>query len=236
MSEIYLVRHGQAAFGARNYDELSKRGHRQAELLADHWAALQQRFDAVYAGELEHQIDSATTVLKRLQERGAHVLELEIRGAFNEFSFQPILKSHEQNLRAAEPPVAIDWASIWSDRRACYAFLEGALHSWTRGELSGAEIEPRQAFCDRCVAGVQSIVQSHGRGASVAVFTSSGAISVILQHVLGIDDATTIGLELAMYNACVTKLLYNDDQVSLASFNTIGHLEIAGDDTLITYL
>ena len=39
-----------------------------------------------------------------------------------------------------------------------------------------------------------------------------------------------------MYNACVTKLLYNDDQVSLASFNTIGHLEIAGDDTLITYL
>ncbi len=236
MSEIYLVRHGQAAFGARNYDELSALGHRQAELLADYWSVLGLGFDAVYAGELDRQIDSANTALKRLAERGAKTPALEILGEFNEFSFQPILKSHTENLRTSEPPVDVDLKAIWSDRRACYGFLEGALHSWVRDELVGAEIEPRREFCERCVAGLQSVIERHGRGARVAVFSSSGAISVILQHVLGIDDTTTVGLELQMYNACVTRLLYNDERVSMASFNTIGHLEAAGDTSLITYL
>ena len=33
MAEIYFVRHGQASFGAEDYDKLSLVGHRQTELL-----------------------------------------------------------------------------------------------------------------------------------------------------------------------------------------------------------
>jgi len=34
MPVVYLIRHGQASFGAQDYDVLSATGHRQAEVLA----------------------------------------------------------------------------------------------------------------------------------------------------------------------------------------------------------
>ena len=36
MSELYLVRHAQASFGAANYDQLSDLGHQQSRWLGDH--------------------------------------------------------------------------------------------------------------------------------------------------------------------------------------------------------
>ena len=38
MGSIYLIRHGQASFGADDYDVLSPLGVRQAEVLGDHLA------------------------------------------------------------------------------------------------------------------------------------------------------------------------------------------------------
>ena len=35
MAEILVVRHGQASFGADNYDELSEKGRNQGRLLGD---------------------------------------------------------------------------------------------------------------------------------------------------------------------------------------------------------
>ena len=38
MGSIYLIRHGQASFGAENYDVLSPLGYRQSEALGDYLA------------------------------------------------------------------------------------------------------------------------------------------------------------------------------------------------------
>jgi len=40
MSELYLIRHGQASFGTADYDRLSEKGIRQASVLGDHLADL----------------------------------------------------------------------------------------------------------------------------------------------------------------------------------------------------
>ncbi|EXF47276.1 phosphoglycerate mutase family protein [Pseudomonas sp. BAY1663] len=40
MGSIYLIRHGQASFGAENYDVLSPLGYRQSEALGDYLAQL----------------------------------------------------------------------------------------------------------------------------------------------------------------------------------------------------
>jgi broad specificity phosphatase PhoE len=45
MSEIYLIRHGQASFGSDNYDRLSPLGVRQAQCLAKHLAKTDKSFD-----------------------------------------------------------------------------------------------------------------------------------------------------------------------------------------------
>jgi broad specificity phosphatase PhoE len=38
MANIYLIRHGQASFGADNYDKLSALGHTQARHLAEYFS------------------------------------------------------------------------------------------------------------------------------------------------------------------------------------------------------
>lgn len=45
MGSIYLIRHGQASFGAENYDVLSPLGYRQSEALGDYLAQLGVSFD-----------------------------------------------------------------------------------------------------------------------------------------------------------------------------------------------
>ena len=39
MGTLYLVRHGQASFGAANYDQLSPRGLEQSQRLGAYWRA-----------------------------------------------------------------------------------------------------------------------------------------------------------------------------------------------------
>ncbi len=53
MGTLYLVRHGQASFGADDYDQLSELGQRQAERLGRYWAERGLRFDAVLTGTLK---------------------------------------------------------------------------------------------------------------------------------------------------------------------------------------
>ena len=44
MGTLYLVRHGQASFGAADYDNLSELGHRQAVRLGEYWRERGMKF------------------------------------------------------------------------------------------------------------------------------------------------------------------------------------------------
>ena len=50
MGTLYLVRHGQASFGADDYDQLSELGHRQSVRLGEYFAERDIRFDGLIAG------------------------------------------------------------------------------------------------------------------------------------------------------------------------------------------
>ncbi len=74
-----------------------------------------------------------------------------------------------------------------------------------------------------------------GRGKTVAVFSSAGAISASVQHVLELNDEQTIRLMLGLYNSSVTTLFYNDAVVSLSTYNSVAHLEANLRGELITH-
>lgn len=228
MSVILLVRHGQASFGADNYDRLSERGHEQAALLGHHWQESGQRLDAIYSGTLQRQIDTA---------RGLHTAFRDTLGRapdatlpeFDEFAFQPLLRAH------AGAGNAVDWSLLARDRAAFHRYFESALGAWTRGELTAPGTETWPDFQARCARGLARIVELAGRGRVVAVCSSAGAIGGVLQQVLGLDDANTIRLQLTLYNCSVTRLLTDGRVVSLESFNGIPHLERPGRTSLITH-
>ena len=52
MGNLYLVRHGQASFGAADYDNLSELGYRQSVRLGEYLAGKGLQFEAVITGTL----------------------------------------------------------------------------------------------------------------------------------------------------------------------------------------
>ena len=61
MGTLYLVRHGQASFGADDYDQLSALGQAQARRLGEYWRESlgpELRFDAVLTGTLRRQLQT----------------------------------------------------------------------------------------------------------------------------------------------------------------------------------
>jgi broad specificity phosphatase PhoE len=64
MGAIYLVRHGQAAFGTDDYDRLTPTGFMQARLLGAYFGLRKIRFDAVYTGTLRRHGETAQGIFE----------------------------------------------------------------------------------------------------------------------------------------------------------------------------
>ena len=103
MGSIYLIRHGQASFGADDYDVLSPTGIRQAEILGDHLLNLGVRFDRVLSGGLRRQQHTARAALERLESSGLATPELEVDPAFNEFEADAVIRAHLPDLLEEQP-------------------------------------------------------------------------------------------------------------------------------------
>ena len=64
MGTLYLVRHGQASFGADDYDVLSPLGHQQAVRLGEYFKTKGLVFDAAMTGTLQRQISTFEGICK----------------------------------------------------------------------------------------------------------------------------------------------------------------------------
>lgn len=236
MSEIYLIRHGQASFGAQNYDRLSPVGERQAAVLAAHLDQYEISFDAFYAGQLERQLKTAQPVCERYAGRAPHLAAPTIRTAFDEYSSEPVLMARLESDPPAESTGENPMDTLRNDRRAFQVYFSEAVHQWTAGKFDGVPgVEPWKTFCQRVETGLQDIMQRHGRNQRVAIFTSGGPISAILQTALGLSNRVTIELSWQVMNASLTCLKYNTRGMALSFFNNVSHLLIAKDDSLLTY-
>ncbi len=67
---MLLIRHGQASFGAADYDVLSPRGIEQSRVLGAWLAARGERIDAVYSGPRKRQIDTARHIASAAGDAG----------------------------------------------------------------------------------------------------------------------------------------------------------------------
>src|SRR5271170_4000580 len=71
MGAIFVVRHGQAAFGTDHYDRLTDAGFAQSRLLGAYFGARNIRFDAVFTGTLRRQIETAQAIFDGHNDLGA---------------------------------------------------------------------------------------------------------------------------------------------------------------------
>jgi broad specificity phosphatase PhoE len=79
VTTIYLVRHGQASFGAANYDQLSPLGERQGALLGRWWRQTGVAAPSVVVGAMQRHLREATVALAREDLKGARYDEQQGR-------------------------------------------------------------------------------------------------------------------------------------------------------------
>jgi broad specificity phosphatase PhoE len=235
MSMIYMIRHGQASFGKEDYDRLSPLGKRQAAILAQHLLNTGFHPDAVYSGTMERQTATAQEVLSVYRDAETNVPELEMLSGFNEYDTSAIVTALFPDMVKEDPSLNDELSKMYTSKASFKRVFEGAMLRWVTGEFDTSGIERWEEMKARVAGSLRFITEKHGRGRTIAVFTSGGAIAASLAYVLGISGERAMRLNWQLVNSSVSRFMYNEERITLAGFNAITHLELAGDSTLITY-
>lgn len=235
MSELILVRHGQASFGAESYDKLSDRGVEQVRLLCRHWQSLGEEFDHLYSGQLLRQKETATELAPLLRTQEASTQEI---AGFNEYNGDPLLQIYLRKHAQAE---GFDPLPEWPvrDVKLFQRLFEAATARWTDNTLEpdaeDAEFEAFADFRERVYGALDDIMARHRRGSRVLISTSGGVIAMALQRVLGFSDDQVINTNWMVHNSSVTKIKYGGGKMSLTQFNSLPHLERVDLQHFVTY-
>ena len=236
MGSIYLIRHGQASFGAENYDVLSPIGFQQAAALGDHLQALGIRFDRCISGELNRQQDTARAILGRMEPtHNGEVPILEIDSAFNEFLADEVIRAHLEDLIAIEPDAMQVFRNAANHRAEFQRLFRYVIQRWVSGDHEKEGLESWQSFLDRVHAGLKRLLDQASTKDRIAVFTSGGTITALLQLIVGVPAINAFELNWQIVNTSLSRLKFRDKEVTLASFNSHTHLELLKNPELITY-
>lgn len=235
MSELYMIRHGQASFGEKNYDRLSPMGVVQAEIVARHWVGIGRKIDVIYVGTMQRQIDTADALISAYKDTQIPVPEIISDSAFDEYDSASVFQAQLPRMIDENPSISKKLADIYTDKRTFQLLFEEAMNRWISGiwDLPGAVTW--RGFNDRVVKGVRQIMQTQGAKKRLAIFTSGGPISVVVQEALNLTDKSAMALSWQIMNASITRFKYNTRGLAMAGFNDITHLELENDDNLLTY-
>ncbi|WP_341315377.1 histidine phosphatase family protein [Paraburkholderia sp. IMGN_8] len=227
MAELYLVRHGQASFGAENYDELSPSGRTQSRWLGEHFAQAKLRFDRVVIGTMQRHQQTADAILAAM---GGPQVEIAQDAGLNEYDFQALFAAlGEEGL-----PLGLSAGpSATSSKKDFYKGLRQVLQLWADDRLPGRVPETWHQFQTRVQRARIDIQRAGGR--RVLVVSSGGPLAVTAQQVLQAPAATAIALNMQIRNSSVCQYVFNDGAMSLVSFNSVPHLERADRHEFVTY-
>jgi broad specificity phosphatase PhoE len=234
MGDLYVIRHAQASFGEPNYDRLSTIGFRQASLLEEYLAQLGIRFHSVFSGAMQRHVDTARALLSRLVPDLVKN-EINILPEFNEYDAASLVQAQIPHLVKEDPSLEDDLKQIYSETKAIYRVLNRAVLHWISAPDEDSGLETWAAFTGRVRQGIARVLEEAGRGKTIALVTSGGPVSALLQMALSLSDPETIHLAWQLRNASVSIFKYNHQRLTLSSFNSVAHLERKNIPDLITY-
>lgn len=231
MGSIYLIRHGQASFGADDYDVLSPVGVCQAEVLGEHLEQLGIAFDRCVSGSLRRQQHTATSALQRMSSAPA----LDIDDAFNEFDADAVIRSLLPDLLPEEPEALHILRNGAQNRAEFQRLFAKLIQRWVSGEHDTPELQSWQAYVEQVAGGLQRILEQAHSKQNIAIFTSGGTITALLRLITGVPAEKAFELNWQIVNTSLSLLKFRGSEVSLASFNSHVHLQLLKAPELITY-
>jgi len=213
MGTLYLVRHGQASFGADNYDQLSARGHEQARRLGEYWRERGMAFDAVLVGTLHRHNQTLDAIGEGLEGLTAPVTSLP---GLNEYDSQALL--------AAIHPLPLPRADTPELYRQHFRMLCDALAQWMAGVISPQGMPSWNDFSAGVREALERVRREHSAH-NVLLVSSGGPICTAIGQVLGTSAEATIALNMRLRNSAVTEFSVSSKRLMLQTFNTLNHLD-----------
>lgn len=219
--QIMLLRHGQASFGAPDYDCLSTTGARQATLFGQYSQKNFEPFDLIVSGPMKRHRQTTDAVLEELAEP----VPTRVHDGLREFDFSDLLDA----ARARYPE---GWCESDAPRKDYYHNIRRAMVCWIKGEVDGRD-GPWQDFRQGALDALNDICAMSSR--RVLVSSSGGPIAIMIARVLGLHDQGIIDLMVQMKNTAMNRVLYNGSGFALDSYNDVAHLQEAGCSNLTTF-
>jgi broad specificity phosphatase PhoE len=232
VGSIYLIRHGQASFGADNYDVLSALGIRQAELVGAHLAQMDISLDRCIAGSLRRQQHTADAALAQLSNAAP---ALEIDAAFDEFDAEAVIRALLPAMLDDEPQALEVMRNATEHRAEFQRLFALVIARWVSGEYDTPGLQSWQQFLEQVQGGLHRLLDSAKGHERIAVFTSGGTITALLHLITQIPVAQAFELNWQIVNTSLNLLKFRGREVALASFNSHAHLQLLRTPELITY-
>jgi broad specificity phosphatase PhoE len=227
MGQLTLVRHGQASFGADDYDQLSDLGKRQSIRLGAYWKQATAHapdvlaFDAVLMGSLKRHRQTWEGIA---EGAGLHMTP-EVWPGLNEYDSHALIETvHPMPLAKPDTPEMY---------KHHFRLLRTALQKWMAGETQPKGMPSYAEF----VQGIQEVLEHvrtryQGR---VLLVSSGGPISTAVGQVLGAPADTTIELNLRIRNTALTEFIYTPSRHMLLSYNNLPHLDGSDHHQWVTF-
>jgi broad specificity phosphatase PhoE len=219
MARLLLVRHGQASFGADDYDALSPLGHEQARVLGQSFAGRGIQPGVVLTGTMRRHAETAAGLGLPHSPSGPAV-----DAGWNEFDFEHVVRLHEPGYRTLDP-------------RGFQEIFEAATGRWASGSYDTDYPESFPAFRDRVAGALDRAGELLREHRDVVVVSSGGpiAMAVALLTCGPKADVTAVwtALNRVAVNTGVTKLIGGRRGLSMSTYNEHTHLE--AEPRLLTY-
>ncbi len=213
MGVVLLVRHGQASFGAEDYDVLSERGVEQSRVLGRALAAQGVSPSALLHGAMRRQRDTATAMV----EGGGWSVTPMLDEGWDEFDHVAVVA------RTVEGP----GGAAALDRRGFQRLFEEATARWSGGAHDEEYAESWPAFLGRVGAALD---RAFAREGVTVVVSSGGPIAAVCACLVdpqaSSDQVPRLwnAFNTVNTNASVTRVLEGSTGRRLLSFNEHSHL------------
>ena len=222
MGTLYLVRHGQASFGADDYDQLSDLGQRQSVRLGEYLASRGVTFDAVYTGTLRRQVQTWAGIA---EGAGGLALEPVLWPGLNEYDSHAVI--------GAIYPLPLKKPDTPELYRHHFRLLRDGLAQWMAGVVSPKGMPTYEEFVHGVTSALDHIRKSHT--GNVLLVSSGGPIATAVGHILGTPPEKTIELNMRIRNSALTEFAFNPKRHMLLTYNTLPHLDHADYRDWVTY-
>lgn len=227
MRSVLLIRHGQASFGAADYDRLSDTGCEQSRRLGAWLASSGERPGQVVCGPRERHRRTAELCLAAAGIEA----RLTILPGLDELDHVEVIARHRPDL-ASPAALRAELERVPDPRRAFQRLFVDAIARWVDGTHDADYARPWPAFRAGALAALEAIAAQPT--ASVWAFTSGGPIAVIASHLFRAPAADALKLSWPLVNTSLTRVRLDTRQPAMVTYNAWPHLARAEDAHLLT--